>query len=262
MTAPRITSRQVWGAEADLGPMMRLPASALYVHHSVTLTDPRHDVDLDDAIDAMREIERIGVARFGRYSYSWAFHPHDPVHRLLEGAGLTVGAHTANRNSSSFGFVAIGNYEELDPPDRLIDDMGWMAAHLVTEGLLVRNFHLAPHQEVKATACPGRRLIARLPDLRDAIAGWLAGAAPAPIPKEPRVKVTADLPLLREGSRGQHVAALQELLNIKGDARLVVDGRFGPDTRVAVENWQRVFRLATDGIVGAITWGVLLAMPL
>ena len=66
--AGKITTRAQWGATAKLGPMMRLPASAVYLHHSVTLVDPDNDADLDDAFSAMKAIERVGVQRFGRFS--------------------------------------------------------------------------------------------------------------------------------------------------------------------------------------------------
>lgn len=78
----------------------------------------------------------------------------------------------------------------------------------------------------------------------------------------PRVAVSASLPVLRAGSNGKHVAALQALLNVKAGQGLANDGTFGPATDRAVRNWQAYFRLGVDGIVGGVTWKTLLELPL
>ncbi|HET7628625.1 MAG TPA: peptidoglycan-binding protein [Bacillales bacterium] len=68
------------------------------------------------------------------------------------------------------------------------------------------------------------------------------------------------LPILRNGSTGRYVTRLERnlnglALNYNG---FVVDRRFDGRTRDAVRNFQDRFRLAPDGIVGPITWRVLL----
>ncbi|TNE91614.1 MAG: hypothetical protein EP330_04560 [Deltaproteobacteria bacterium] len=59
-------------------------------------------------------------------------------------------------------------------------------------------------------------------------------------------------PMLRRGSRGGEVSALQSLLNALGHA-LSVDGIFGRRTESAVLAYQRSKRLEIDGIVGPNT---------
>jgi len=64
-------------------------------------------------------------------------------------------------------------------------------------------------------------------------------------------------PIIREGSTGQAVRDLQAHLkqNYPLYAKhLVVDGMFGPKTRVAVEEFQRRSGLVADGTVGPKTW--------
>ncbi|MDO5645270.1 MAG: NlpC/P60 family protein [Dermabacter sp.] len=57
-------------------------------------------------------------------------------------------------------------------------------------------------------------------------------------------------------AEGGPVATLQEKLNAKG-ASLEVDGRYGANTRTAVEDFQASNNLTIDGIVGADTRGAL-----
>ena len=57
---------------------------------------------------------------------------------------------------------------------------------------------------------------------------------------------------VRQGSRGDAVRQLQELLGI------TADGIFGPITKAAVKDYQTANGLKADGIVGPLTWGKLL----
>jgi peptidoglycan hydrolase-like protein with peptidoglycan-binding domain len=59
-------------------------------------------------------------------------------------------------------------------------------------------------------------------------------------------------PELRQGSKGNTVMAVQDLLGI------AIDGKFGPQTNAAVETLQNDGGLKVDGIVGTKTWAYLL----
>lgn len=66
-------------------------------------------------------------------------------------------------------------------------------------------------------------------------------------------------PVLREGSRGAPVSALQYFLAVVAQFRFnipapAIDGIFGPRTRSSVEAFQRQSGLTPDGVVGPATW--------
>lgn len=68
--------------------------------------------------------------------------------------------------------------------------------------------------------------------------------------------------VLRQGSTGQNVRTLQEMLNnarrvYSAIPQLTVDGNFGPITNNAVRTFQLYNGLTVDGIVGPITWNAL-----
>lgn len=63
-------------------------------------------------------------------------------------------------------------------------------------------------------------------------------------------------PTLRLGANHEAVKVLQATLNRQG-AGLVVDGKFGPMTTLAVQSLQRRAGLDADGVVGPKTWAVL-----
>lgn len=69
-----------------------------------------------------------------------------------------------------------------------------------------------------------------------------------------------DLPILRRGSKGNSVRALQLLLTGNGCSvgKYGVDGDFGGDTAAAVMRYQSKKGLTVDGIAGPATWSALL----
>lgn len=62
--------------------------------------------------------------------------------------------------------------------------------------------------------------------------------------------------LLRRGSRGNAVRALQRALRDEG-YDLEIDGVFGPVTENCVRTFQSRFGLERDGVVGPLTWAAL-----
>jgi peptidoglycan hydrolase-like protein with peptidoglycan-binding domain len=66
--------------------------------------------------------------------------------------------------------------------------------------------------------------------------------------------------LLASGSRGDPVRAVQRQLNTRTSS-LAVDGRFGPQTALAVRQFQQANGLLVDGIVGPNTWYALATAP-
>lgn len=162
----RIIGREEWGCRKVPSKQMSLPAREVWLHHSVTSVS-------DDPMKDMRAVETIGLQRFGHISYSYCFHPSGVV---LVGAGLQVGAHTAGRNSTSFGLCLIGNYEE-----RAVTLEQKMAVRAVI-AILIEQGHLRPgiypsggHRDLKATACPGDRAYAVLNELREPWAPEMTG---------------------------------------------------------------------------------------
>ena len=67
----------------------------------------------------------------------------------------------------------------------------------------------------------------------------------------------APTPTMRKGCRGADVAALQNVLNYLFDAKLDVDGSYGPATKQAVIAFQGAAGLYKDGIYGPKSWDKL-----
>ena len=61
-------------------------------------------------------------------------------------------------------------------------------------------------------------------------------------------------PTLNRGSRGDYVLNWQKYLNQNGFFCGKEDGKFGPNTEIAVKEYQMSRGLAVDGIIGPKTW--------
>jgi peptidoglycan hydrolase-like protein with peptidoglycan-binding domain len=68
-----------------------------------------------------------------------------------------------------------------------------------------------------------------------------------------------DLPLLKQGTRGQDVRTMQGLLVARGH-NLAVDGDFGTETASALRAAQKAASLKPDGLCGQLTWPALLGV--
>jgi N-acetylmuramoyl-L-alanine amidase len=241
---------------------MRRPIRTVVIHHSVTKASRNPAADF-------RQLDRIGKARFGRFSYSYAVHPSGVAG---EGAGLTVGTHTAGRNSTAIGICLIGNFQKDTPTPAALDATADIIGFLQAAGVLTADVAIIGHRDTKGTACPGSNLYAALPALRQRVKARSVTAPPRPpltAPPPDLVAVrdavaAASKHTLRPGSRGDAVRVLQMLLNNKlGGPDITVDGTYGPGTGAAVRQFQtnvrRFFNLTpaqmpSDGVVGPLTW--------
>lgn len=88
------------------------------------------------------------------------------------------------------------------------------------------------------------------------------GGSPVQKPVENVDKsATAALPVLRTGSKGDTVFALQVMLAGYGYIRgMYVTGEFAEETETALKDYQKAFDLSADGVCGSRTWAVLLGV--
>lgn len=164
-----VASREDWGARPPryaLSPFPSFPARRLFVHHSVT---PTYGTDWRRA---MRLVQEVAFGRgFSDFSYPLAVHPAGV---LAEGRGVQwIGAHTAGYNSTALAIVFVGNYEVEPLTDRMVDVFRYAVGFLKATGRLAADaVAIDPHRLVSSTACPGIRVVNRLPELRRP---WVGG---------------------------------------------------------------------------------------
>ena len=154
-----------------LGPPQPRPATEVWLHHSVTTSTPN---GLADAL----VIERIGIARFGRLSYSDLIHGSDGKATQFGGQSGHIGAHTAGHNTAGHAFCSIGNFETDPCPDWFAQGIAAAIRRRMDEGVIARDAPIRPHSDVYSTACPGRSIRAQLPNIRRWVAEGVTPTGP------------------------------------------------------------------------------------
>lgn len=87
-------------------------------------------------------------------------------------------------------------------------------------------------------------------------------AQPPPQPAPPPPSPFGDWPqrqkpMIRRGAKGDAVAYLQKVIQLKGGGNIGIDGNFGPQTEGRVRTIQHKAGIGQDGVVGPQTWGVI-----
>lgn len=121
------------------------------------------------------------------------------------------------------------------------------------------NLHM--HKWYQATNCPGPYLGSKFPYIAEEVNRRLGGEPPDTA-KESKEVCSVNVNVLRKGSKGESVKALQTLLISYGYpcGKYGVDGSFGSSTESAVRSYQQYNKLGVDGIVGPNTWAKLLGV--
>lgn len=226
--APSISSTSDWGARDASGSIEVLDSKPdkIVVHH--TATPNSEDTSQEQAFALAQQVQNFHMDSNGWVDTGQNFTNsrggylmegrHQSLSVLESGSQHVVGAHAGEQNSVSLGIENEGTYSEAEVPGALWSSLVELCAYMVSQyGLDAGEIY--GHRDFMSTECPGEVLYAQLPELREEV-----GAAVGQVVVDPVV-----WPLLRAGSRGPVVVALQWLLR-SGGASVPVDGVFGART--------------------------------
>ncbi|GCD91658.1 FG-GAP-like repeat-containing protein [Nocardioides sp. LS1] len=187
---PVIYSRAQWGADESMRDKSSLhyyEVHAGFVHHTVNANDyTRNEVP-----GIIRSIYAYHTQSKGWSDIGYNF-VVDRFGRIWEAryGGIdrpVVGAHTLGYNDYSFAMSAIGNYDIKQPSEAMVQAYGALFAwKLSLHGVNAASTKqwvgskyfeaINGHRDAGQTACPGRYLYARIPDIRklaaEAQRGW------------------------------------------------------------------------------------------
>ncbi|TDC74729.1 peptidoglycan recognition family protein [Actinomadura sp. 7K507] len=191
--APRLYTRSEWGARPPTSAATVLDQGPdhIVVHHTATANST--DYSLEHAFSLSRSIQNFhmdgnGWADTGQQlTISRGGHLMEGRNRSAEAISAgrhVVGAHTGNHNSHTIGIENEGIYMTAGPTGSLWSELVATCAWLCDVYQLDPHAAIVGHRDYNATACPGDVLYARLPQLRNEVAGSLGArrvkqAAPA-----------------------------------------------------------------------------------
>ncbi|WP_331727990.1 peptidoglycan recognition family protein [Streptomyces sp. NBC_00158] len=193
-TAPPITDCEGWSAREPSEDVVVLDTrpQRIIVHHtaSANVTDysrerahalaravQRYHMDTQGWIDTGQHftVSRGAFVLEGR---------HHSLAALESGDRLVRGAHCVGQNNVAVGIENEGTYTAVEPPEAQFSALADLCAHVC------RQYDVAPseiygHRDFNSTACPGDRLYAMLPRLRQDVARRLGSTQPVGLPRWP-----------------------------------------------------------------------------
>lgn len=205
VTQPAMLTRKKWGADESWrsgSPTYNKTLQQVHVHHTAS----GNDYGEADVPALLRGFYRYHTKSLGWSDIGYNFLV-DKFGRIWVGrsggpAKLVRGAHTLGFNATSTGISVIGNYDSVSPTPQIISAVAALAAWKIapygldplgsatvtSEGsdkFRARRVVSLPvidgHRDTNDTACPGGRLYAQLPAIRQATKQVIAaGSAPPP----------------------------------------------------------------------------------
>ena len=186
---PAISTRAAWGANEGLRRVAPVYGQVKlgFIHHTVS-SNTYTAAQVPAMIRGMYayHVQTLGWNDIG---YNFLI---DRFGRIWEGrfGGMTravVGAQTLNYNAVSTGVSAIGNFDTAAPPQAVTNAfkrvLAWKLslAGIPAKGSVVANGksfqRISGHRDGFATACPGRFLYAKLPEIRTGAAALMGAPA-------------------------------------------------------------------------------------
>ena len=146
--------------------------SKIIIHHTATTKN------LDNPAQAIRDIYYWhAISRgWGDIGYNYIIDQQGNIYEGRYGGDGVVGAHAGKANVGSIGIAVLGNFEESEVPEPVMQSLSALIKakaskyHMDTMGYSLFRSEMLPnvigHRDVMSTSCPGKYLYAQLPTLR------------------------------------------------------------------------------------------------
>ena len=197
LPAPPIASRAVWQANESIRLDNRAyaPVRKLIIHHTASDNKPRNPADVVRFVQRFHTsdlgfsdsgynylIDHNGAIYEGRAARNYS--SGEPISNEDSSGWGVVGAHAKSNNAGSCGICLIGNFDIGSPTDAAVASLVWLLAYKASryridatadeEYIDVYGNHrvypnISGHRQVGLTACPGKRLFALLPTIREEV---------------------------------------------------------------------------------------------
>ncbi|MFD3554646.1 peptidoglycan recognition family protein [Streptomyces goshikiensis] len=180
---PEIFGVAAWGARAASESVVVLatPPQRIVVHHTATANGT--DYSKDRAFALARAIQNYHMDTHGwidtgqHFTVSRGAYVTEGRHRSLTelnaGRRQVRAAHCVGQNTVAIGIENEGTYTSVEPPAKQFAALAALCAHVCQKYGLPPS-EIYGHRDFNDTSCPGDRLYALLPRLRQDVAGLMS----------------------------------------------------------------------------------------
>ncbi|KAF4528960.1 hypothetical protein B566_EDAN011265 [Ephemera danica] len=155
-TELRIVSRDEWYArEYRTTTPQRVPVPFVVIHHGGI---PEYCINITTCSEQVRKYQMLHMDDRGWDDIGYSFLVGEDGN-VYEGRGWRrVGAHAPQYNNQSIGICIIGDFSKQLPNKLALDAVHALIKHGVQEGLILPQYTLLGHRQVRETQCPGEAL--------------------------------------------------------------------------------------------------------
>ena len=242
---PHIISRQGWGATeawATREPVYRKPTHFV-IHHTVTPNDPQDPAYIVRAVYQYHAVSR----GWGDIGYNFLIDRQGNIYEGRKGGDGVVGIHAGDYNYGSIGIALLGDYRTvaMTPAmkEALVSLMAWEADRfginpVKSSDFVYRAFpNIVGHRDLWTTICPGDRVYAALPELRQLVLQRL-------LAHNPRVRIAS--PEAGQAVSGKVEISVSSPSPTTARTQLLLDGALQAEGESAV-TWEWNTRQFSEG---------------
>ncbi|KAK2579295.1 hypothetical protein KPH14_008253 [Odynerus spinipes] len=156
---PAILSKAAWGGKPEKNVnYLIVPIPYVIIHHTVTPECTTRRACSNRVINMQsHHMDTLGWHDIG---FSFLIGGDGNIY---EGTGWTKeGAHTYGYNKKSLGIAFIGNFEEKDASQKMLDAAHKLIRCGISEGILRENVRVVAARQIQATASPGFNLFTQI----------------------------------------------------------------------------------------------------
>ncbi|XP_035736229.1 peptidoglycan-recognition protein SA-like [Vespa mandarinia] len=156
---PKILSKAAWGGKTEKGiNFLIIPLLYVIIHHTVT----PECTTRKECSARVQSIQSYHMDTLGWHDIGFSFLIGGDGN-IYEGTGWTKeGAHTYGYNKKSVGIAFIGNFEDKDASDKMLNAAHKLIRCGVSQGVLRENVRVIAARQVRATASPGFNLYTQI----------------------------------------------------------------------------------------------------
>ena len=174
---PGMVSRTTWGAPRPCASPGYATVTHLVVHHSAGVNTATNWAQVVLSIWDFH----VNTREYCDVAYNYLIDPNGVLYEGRSGGNNVVGAHFCATNTGTMGVCLLGNFEEVQPTDamlnKLADLLAWKSCNSNIDPLLksvhsrsnLNLNHVCGHRDGCSTLCPGENVYSKLAAVRSKV---------------------------------------------------------------------------------------------
>lgn len=174
---PKMVDRTTWGAPRPCASPGYAAVTHLVVHHSAGVNTSNNWAQVVLSIWDFH----VNTRAYCDVAYNYLIDPNGILYEGRSGGNNVIGAHFCATNTGTMGVCLLGNFQEVEPSDAMLNTLAnllaWKSCNSNIDPLLKSIHarsnldlnHICGHRDGCATECPGTNVYSKLANVRSKV---------------------------------------------------------------------------------------------